>query len=91
MKKVKIETVDGACASTWKAEVLPGPRTIGVSYVGGFLNAIAWSTTLCFVTFEAEAGHKDQISGEYLFGQQWRCWVEDSDTRKHIDGSLTAR
>lgn len=94
---VFIQRVDGAPVErsafrSQEVEVLPGPHTFEVSYLGGN----SYSTSNVVVPLEAQAGRRYQIMAEPIRegfwkgmvpGEgSWTAWVEDAATGAVVSG-----
>ena len=87
-ESVQIRVVDDRLTdSEGDVEVLPGERTIGVTYEPRVLSVLSGThiwLSLCFITFVAELGHfyvadaaTDSHDTWTKADDTWSCWVQD--------------
>ena len=85
---IRVAQVDGVDVGDFDSavELLPGERTIAITYFSDVAGMMLRGRHPCFVTFEAVAGRRYQVSGEgSLVKSRWRGWLEDLTTGEKLD------
>lgn len=85
---IKVVQVDGVDVGELDGavEVLPGQHTIAITYFSDTAGMMLHGRHPCFVTFQAVAGHRYQVSGDgSLSDSRWRGWIEDLTTGAKLD------
>jgi len=80
---IRVVQVDGVDVGELDSgvELLPGEHTIAFTYFSDTAGMVMRGRHPCFVTFEAVAGRRYEVSGEgSMFDTSWRGWIEDLST-----------
>jgi hypothetical protein len=85
-RNVHVVSVDGEEHFRWsfKIEMLPGTHTLGIRFTDYMFGIARWAKSLCFIKFNAEAGHEYQIDSA-IGGDAWRVWLVDQQTGARCD------
>lgn len=84
---VTLHEIDGTRVTEGDLEVLPGTHTVSVKYESAVATTAWHGISLCYVTFQADAGHTYIANGD-ASSESWRCWIEDKQTQQRISGTF---